>query len=60
MKPILEHAIEYEGNQLALARALGVSPSVVTYWVTTNLPRARELQLIKRYGRKKRKEWSAG
>ena len=59
MKPILEHAIDIEGSRVALAAAMGVAPSVITYWAR-KLPRKRELQLIKRYGRKKRKEWAAG
>jgi transposase-like protein len=57
MKPILEHAIEIEGSRVALARAMGVAPSVVTYW-SQKLPRRREDQLVKLYGRRKRKEWT--
>ena len=57
MKPILEHAIEIEGSRVALARAMGVAPSVITYWAT-KLPRKREDQLVKLYGKRKRKEWT--
>jgi transposase-like protein len=57
MKAILEHAIEIEGSRVALARAMGVAPSVVTYWAR-KLPRKREDQLVKLYGRRKRKEWA--
>jgi transposase-like protein len=57
MKPILEHAIEIEGSRVALARAMGVAPSVVTYWAH-KLPRRREDQLVKLYGKRKRKEWT--
>ena len=56
MKPILEHAIEIEGSRAALAAAMGVSPSTVTYWAG-NLSRKREAELVKRYGKKRRKEW---
>ena len=56
MKPILKHAIEIEGSRAALAAALGVSPPTVTYWAS-HLPRKREEQLVKMYGRKRRKEW---
>ena len=57
MKPILEHAIEIEGSRAALAAALRVSPPTVTYWAS-HLPRKREEQLVKMYGRKRRKEWT--
>ena len=57
MKPILEHAIEIEGSRAALAAALGVSPPTVTYWAS-HLPRKREAQLVKLYGKKRRKEWT--
>ena len=57
MKPILEHAIEIEGSRVALAAAMGVAPSVITYWAK-KLPRRREDQLVKRYGKKERKEWT--
>ena len=56
MKDILKHAIEIEGSRVALAAALGVAPSAVTYWAA-KLPRKREAQLVKMYGRKRRKEW---
>ncbi len=56
MKEILKHAIEIEGSRVALAAALGVAPSAVTYWAA-KLPRKREAQLVKMYGRKRRKEW---
>ena len=58
MKEILAHAISIEGSQLALSSSMGVAPSVVTYWIKKNLPRKREEQLIKKYGRKKKKEWA--
>jgi hypothetical protein len=57
MKQILEHAIEIEGSRVALAAALGVAPSAVTYWAA-KLPRKREVQLVKLYGKKERKEWT--
>ena len=57
MKQILEHAIEIEGSRVALAAALGVAPSVITYWAA-KLPRKREAQLVKMYGKKERKEWT--
>ena len=57
MKDILKHAIEIEGSRVALAAALGVAPSAVTYWAT-KLPRRREAQLVKMYGKKERKEWT--
>ena len=57
MKAILEHAIEIEGSRVALARAMGVAPSVVTYWAQ-KLPRKREDQLVRLYGKRKRKEWT--
>ena len=56
MKEILKHAIEIEGSRVALAAALGVAPSAVTYWAA-KLPRKREAQLVKMYGRKRRKDW---
>ena len=56
MKAILEHAIEIEGSRAALATAMGVSPSTVTYWAS-NLSRKREAELVKKYGKKRRKEW---
>ena len=56
MKAILEHAIEIEGSRAALAAAMRVSPPTVTYWAS-HLPRKREEQLVKMYGRKRRKEW---
>ena len=57
MKPILEHAIEIEGSRVALAAAMGVAPSVITYWAA-KLPRKREAQLVKLYGKRKRSEWT--
>ena len=57
MKEILKHAIEIEGSRVALAAALGVAPSAVTYW-TAKLPRRREAQLVKLYGKKRRQEWT--
>ena len=56
MKDILKHAIEIEGSRAALAAAMRVSPPTVTYWAS-HLPRKREEQLVKMYGRKRRKEW---
>ena len=56
MKDILKHAIEIEGSRAALAAALGVAPSAVTYWAA-KLPRKREAQLVKLYGKKRRQEW---
>ena len=56
MKDILKHAIEIEGSRVALAAALGVAPSAVTYWAA-KLPRRREAQLVKLYGKKMRREW---
>ena len=56
MKEILKHAIEIEGSRAALAVALGVAPSAVTYWAA-KLPRKREAQLVKLYGKKRRQEW---
>ena len=57
MKDILKHAIEIEGSRVALAAALGVAPPAVTYWAA-KLPRKREAQLVKIYGKKRRKEWA--
>ena len=57
MKDILKHAIEIEGSRAALAAALGVAPSAVTYWAA-KLPRKREAQLVKLYGKRKRSEWT--
>ena len=57
MKDILKHAIDVEGSRVALAAALGVAPSAVTYWAA-KLPRKREAQLVKLYGKKERKEWT--
>lgn len=56
MKEILRHAIDIEGSRVALAAAMGVAPSVITYWAA-KLPRKREAQLVKLYGKRKRKEW---
>ena len=57
MKDILKHAIEIEGSRVALAAAMGVAPSVITYWAA-KLPRKREAQLVKLYGKRKRSEWT--
>ena len=57
MKDILKHAIEIEGSRVALAAALGVAPSAVTYWAA-KLPRKREAQLVKLYSKKRRREWT--
>ncbi len=57
MKEILKHAIDIEGSRVALAAAMGVAPSVITYWAA-KLPRKREAQLVKLYGKRKRKEWT--
>ena len=57
MKEILKHAIDVEGSRVALAAALGVAPSAVTYWAA-KLPRKREAQLVKLYGKKRRQEWA--
>ena len=57
MKEILKHAIDVEGSRVALAAALGVAPSAVTYWAA-KLPRKREAQLVKLYGKKRRNEWT--
>jgi hypothetical protein len=42
---------------VALAAAMGVAPSVITYWAA-KLPRKREAQLVKLYGKKRREEWT--
>jgi hypothetical protein len=57
MKEILKHAIDIEGSRVALAAAMGVAPSVITYWAA-KLPRKREDQLVKLYGKRKRSEWT--
>ena len=57
MKDILKHAIEIEGSRVALAAAMGVAPSVITYWAA-KLPRKREAQLVKLYRKRKRSEWT--
>ena len=57
MNEILKHAIDIEGTRVALAAAMKVSPSTITNW-EKKLPRRREVQLIKRYGKKKRVEWT--
>ncbi len=57
MKDILKHAIEIEGSRVALAAAMVVAPSVITYWAA-KLPRKREAQLVKIYGKKRRQEWT--
>ena len=57
MKEILKHAIDIEGSRVALASAMGVAPSVITYWAA-KLPRKREAQLVKLYGKRERKEWT--
>lgn len=56
MKEILKHAIDIEGSRVALAAAMGVAPSAITYWAA-KLPRKREAQLVKIYGKRRRKEW---
>ena len=58
MSPILAHAIHIEGTRQKLAKALGVEPSTVGYWEKKSLPRGREEQLVKLYGRRKLKQWT--
>lgn len=59
MKPILKHAIAIEGARIRLAEVLRVKPSTVHYWETVRLPRRREEQLVRLYGRRKpKKEWT--
>lgn len=57
MKEILKHAIEIEGTRQKLAAAVGVEPSTIFYWEKKSLPRRREEQLVKLYGRRKLKQW---
>lgn len=52
---VLEHAINIEGSKVALALALGCTPSIVTYWDKKGLPKLREMQLKALYGRRKAK-----
>ena len=58
MKTILHHAIEIEGTQRKLAAALGVDHRTVSHWGKHGLPKGREQQLIKLYGRRKLKTWT--
>ena len=58
MKTILQHAIEIEGTQRKLALAIGVDFRTVSHWAKHGLPKGREQQLIKLYGRRKLKKWS--
>ena len=58
MKTILQHAIEIEGTQRKLAQAIGASEKSVSDWTGRRpMPRKREAQLIKLYGRRKPKQW---
>ena len=58
MKTILQHAIEIEGTQRKLAQAIGVSEKSVSDWTGRRpIPRKREAQLIKLYGRRKVPTW---
>ena len=58
MKTILQHSIEIEGTQRKLATALGVDFRTISHWVKHGLPKGREQQLIKLYGRRKLKTWT--
>lgn len=58
MKTILQHSIEIEGTQRKLAAALAVDFRTISHWVKHGLPRGREQQLIKLYGRRKLKTWT--
>ena len=58
MKTILHHAIEIEGTQRKLASALGVDFRTVSHWAKHGLPKGREQQLIRLYGRRKLKTWA--
>ena len=58
MKTILHHAIEIEGTQRKLAVALGVDFRTVSHWAQHGLPKGREQQLIRLYGRRKLKTWA--
>lgn len=58
MKTILHHAIEIEGTQRKLAAAIGVDFRTVSHWAKHGLPKGREQQLIKLYGRRKLKTWN--
>lgn len=58
MKTILQHSIEIEGTQRKLAAALAVDFRTISYWVKHGLPKGREQQLIKLYGRRKLKTWT--
>jgi len=58
MKTILQHSIEIEGTQRKLASALGVDFRTVSHWAKHGLPKGREQQLIKLYGKKKLLKWN--
>ena len=58
MKTILQHSIEIEGTQRKLAAALAVDFRTISHWVKHGLPKGREQQLIKLYGRRKLKTWT--
>ena len=58
MKTILHHAIEIEGTQRKLASSLGVDFRTVSHWAKHGLPKGREQQLIRLYGRRKLKTWA--
>ena len=60
MKTILQHAIEIEGTQRKLAAALKVDFRTISVWVKSGLPKGREQQLIRLYGRRKLKTWTGG
>jgi phage terminase Nu1 subunit (DNA packaging protein) len=60
MKTILHHAIEIEGTQRKLAAAIGVDFRTVSLWGKRGLPKGREQQLIRLYGRRKLKTWTGG
>lgn len=58
MKTILQHAIEIEGTQRRLAQTIGLSEKAISNWVMrSKVPRKREAQLIKLYGRRKVPTW---
>lgn len=58
MKTILQHSIEIEGTQRKLSSALGVDFRTVSHWAKHGLPKGREQQLIKLYGKKKLLKWN--
>lgn len=58
MKTILQHSIDIEGTQRKLASALGVDFRTVSHWAKHGLPKGREQQLIRMYGRRKLKTWA--